>query len=451
VVDLNSDVPTAVFLPVSAGVEVMDVAGVMIGIDPHKGSHTAFAIDGREKQLGQVRVRASARQAEVLLQWAARWPTRSWAIEGARGLGYLLAQQLIAADQRVLDVPPKLAARVRLLDSGQINKNDENDARSVAIAALRGHDLPVLSGQDQTVVMRVWSRRYHDLGRLRTQVVCRLHTLLCELVPGGLRKQLRTSHATEVVAGLVADSPIAQAKLELARELVADLQRIDAQRREAKRRTARAVATSGTSITRLDGVGPIVAGIALGYVRDIRRFHSRDHFASYNGTAPIEVSSGNRVIFRLSRRGNRQLNHAIHMAAISQISRRGTQGRAYYENKLAEGMGRKAALRALTRKISDALYARMTADARRGGVAIKDPGGQSGNDAASSAAGSHPETPALRTSHSRVTANSRTAAGDQRLLAPRLAPDRRPTRRSAAGVQVEPRPGPRRGRGQDRP
>jgi transposase len=447
VVDLNSDVPAAVSLPACDWVEVMVVAGVMIGIDPHKGSHTAFAIDARERQLGRVRVRASARQAEVLLRWAARWPTRSWAIEGARGLGYLLGQQLIAADQRVVDVPPKLAARVRLLDSGQINKNDENDARSVAIAALRGQGLPVLSAEDQTMVMRVWSRRYHDLGRLRTQVICRLHTLLCELVPGGVRKQLRTSQASEVVAGLVADSPVTQAKLELARDLVADLQRIDAQRREARRRTARAVAASHTTITDVHGVGPIVAGIVLGYVRDIRRFSSRDHFASYNGTAPIEVSSGNRVIFRLSRRGNRQLNHAIHMAAISQISRRGSEGRAYYEKKITEGMGRKAALRALKRKISDALYQRMIDDSRPG----EDPGGHSGNDAASSAAGSHPETPALRTSHSRAASQPRTATADQRLLAPRLAPDRRPTSRSAAGVNVEPRPGTRRGRGQDRP
>jgi len=425
------------------------VAGVMIGIDPHKGSHTAFAIDGREKQLGKVRVSASARQAEVLLQWAARWPTRSWAIEGARGLGHLLAQQLIAADQRVLDVPPKLAARVRLLNSGQINKNDDNDARSVAIAALRGHDLPVLSAEDQTMVMRVWSRRYHDLGRLRTQVICRLHTLLCELVPGGVRKELRTSQASEVVAGLVADSPVTQAKLELARDLVADLQRIDAQRREARRRTARAVAASGTSITDIHGVGPIVAGIVLGYVRDIRRFSRGDHFASYNGTAPIEVSSGDRKIYRLSRRGNRQLNHAIHMAAVSQIRYRSTEGRAYYEKKIAEGMTGKSALRALKRKISDALYVRMIDDARR--LTGEDPGGQSGNDAASSAAGSHPETPALRTSHSRATPHPRTATGEQAMLRPQPAPDRRRTSPSAAGVQMEPRPRPRRGRVQDRP
>ena len=286
------------------------MAGVMIGIDPHKGSHTAFVIDAREKQLASLRVRASAQQAQQLLDWAGRWQQRTWAIEGARGLGNLLAQQLIAAGEHVLDVPPKLAARVRLLDSGQINKTDQNDARSVAVAALRAHALPDLSVDDHTVVLRVWSRRYHDLARLRTQAVCRLHTVLGELVPGGAHRQLRTSQAITIVEGIANDSPMTQAKLELARDLVADLQHLDAQRREVKRRVARAVAEAPTSITDIYGVGPIVAACVLGYVRDIRRFPSRDRFASYNGTAPIEVSSGDRKTYRLSRRGNRQLNHA---------------------------------------------------------------------------------------------------------------------------------------------
>ncbi len=423
------------------------MAGVMIGIDPHKGSHTAFALDAREQRLGQLRVRASGRQADGLLGWAAGWPTRTWAVEGARGLGHLLAQQLIAAGEHVLDVPPKLAARVRLLDTGQINKNDPNDARSVAVAALRAHDLPRLTVEDHTTVMRVWARRYHDLGRLRTQLLCRLHAVLCELVPGGFGKELTAGQAIEVLDRIVAESPVTLAKLALARDLVADLQRLDAQRREARRRTARAVAASGTSITAIYGVGPIIAGTVLGYVRDIHRFRSRDHFASYNGTAPIEVSSGDRKIYRLSRRGNRQLNHAIHMAAVSQIRYRGTEGRVYYEKKISEGMTGKSALRALKRKISDALYVRMINDARR--LAGKDPGGQSGNDSDSSAAGSHPETPALRTSHSRARANSRTAT-TERMLASRPAPARRRTSRSAAGVQVEPRPGPRSGHGQER-
>jgi len=221
------------------------MAGVMIGIDPHKGSHTAVALDGREKGLGQVRVRSSSRQAEVLLDWAADWPKRTWAIEGARGLGQLLAQQLIAAGERVVDVPPKLAARVRLLNTGQINKTDPNDARSVAVAALRARDLAQVEAEDQTMVMRIWARRYRDLGRLRTQLLCRLHTVLCELTPGGFGRELSAGQAVAILDGIVADSPITQAKLEFARDLVADLARIDAQRRDARRRTARAVAASG--------------------------------------------------------------------------------------------------------------------------------------------------------------------------------------------------------------
>jgi transposase len=262
------------------------VAGVMIGIDPHKGSHTAVALDTQEKLLGQLRVRASSRQVGGLLEWAVHWPDRTWAVEGARGLGHLLAQQLIAAGERVLDVPPKLAARIRLLDSSQINKNDDNDARSVAVAAQRGHDLPELSVEDHSMMLRVWARRYHDLGRLRTQAVCRLHALLRELIPGGVRKELRARQAIKVLDGIAADSPVMQAKLELARDLVADLERIDAQRREVKRRTARAVAAAHTTITDVYGVGPIIAATVLGYVRDIRRFPTRDRFASYNGTAP---------------------------------------------------------------------------------------------------------------------------------------------------------------------
>jgi transposase len=245
---------------------------VVIGIDPHKGSHTAVALDERERQLGQLRVRASSSQVDGLLEWAGRWPARRWAIEGARGLGYLLAQQLAVAGERVLDVPPKLTARVRLLNTGQINKTDDNDARSVAIAALRGHDLAELAVEDQTVVMRVWARRYHDLSRLRTQLVCRLHAVLCELMPGGMRRHLHAGQAITALDHIIAETPIAQAKLELARELITDLQRIDAQRRDARRRAAQAVAASGTSITSINGVGPIIAATALGYVRDIARF-----------------------------------------------------------------------------------------------------------------------------------------------------------------------------------
>ena len=173
--------------------------------------------------------------------------------------------------------------------------------------------------------------------------------------------------------------------------------------------------------------------------------------ASVN-TAPIEVSSGNRRIYRLSRRGNRQLNHAIHMAAVTQIRYHGTTGRTYYDRKVAEGMAHKSALRALKRRISDAVYASMIADAKRAAAdRSKDPGGQPGNDSVSSAAGSHPEQPALRTSHSRAGTHCRTAPDDAPVLTPRPAPDKRRPCRRGAGVTVEPRPHPRRGHGQERP
>ena len=147
------------FSQVSDGEEGSAVVAVMIGIDPHKGSHTAVAIGPAEQPLGQLQVRASAVQAERLLAWAQAWPERAWAVEGAGGIGHLLAQQLLSAGERVLDVPPKLAARVRLLATGDINKNDPSDARSVAVAALRPADVREARRDDHAAVLKVWSRR----------------------------------------------------------------------------------------------------------------------------------------------------------------------------------------------------------------------------------------------------------------------------------------------------
>jgi transposase len=185
---------------------------------------------------------------------------------------------------------------------------------------------------------------------------------------------------------------VAAARHELAMELVADLVRLNVQRRDARQRIATAVTASKTTLTELFGVGPIIAATVIGDVVDIARFATRDHFAAYNGTAPIEVSSGGRrKVFRLSRRGNRRLNHAIHMAAVTQIRFRHTEGRAYYDRKIAEGHSGKEAIRALKRRISDSLYARLRHDAQPAAKRPRGPGGQSGNVSVASAAGSHPE------------------------------------------------------------
>jgi transposase len=367
------------------------MADVMIGVDPHKSSHTAVAIGLSEQPLGELQVRACPSQAVQLVAWAAGWPERAWAIEGAAGLGCLLAQQLVAAGERVLDVPPKLAARVRLLQSGDTNKNDPNDAFSVAVAALRSPAPRPVLAEDYAVVLKVWAKRHRDLARSRNQACCRLHAVLCDLVPGGVRREISAGRATRILEQVRPADAVAAARCELAAEFLADIRRLDAQLREANMKLAAAVRASGTSLTGIFGVGPVIAGTVIGDVRQVFRFPGRDHFAAYNGTAPVEVSSGGRKVYRLSLRGNRRLNHAIHMAAITQISHKHSDGRAYYDKKIAEGKTHKEALRCLKRRISDAIYAALVADARRASSACAEgPGGQPGNHSVSRAAGSHP-------------------------------------------------------------
>jgi transposase len=288
-------------------------------------------------------------------------------------------------------VQPKLAARVRLLEAGDTNKNDPNDALSVAIAALRSRAQRPVMADDYAAVLKVWSKRHRDLSRARNQVACRLHAVLCELVPGGFSKEISAGQAARVLGAVTPVGVIAQARFELAGQFLDDLRNFDAQLRDTKKKLAAAVKASGTTLAETFGVGPVIAGTVIGDAGDVSRFATRDHFAACNGTAPVEVSSGGRITHRLSLRGNRRINHAIHMAAITQIRNRHSDGRTYYDHKVAEGKTHKEALRSLKRRISNAIYARLLADARQAAAAsAAGPGGQPGNDSDSIAAGLHP-------------------------------------------------------------
>lgn len=191
----------------------------------------------------------------------------------------------------------------------------------MAVAALRSPGVREARADDHAAVLKVWSKRHRDLGRTRTQVVCRLHAVLCELVPGGVSRHMTAGQATQILGTVTPAEAVAAARCELAADLAEDLRRIDARMRETKNELAIAVRASGASLTGLFGVGPVVAATVIGQVGDVSRFAGRDQFAACNGTAPIEVSSGNRNVYRLTRRGNRQLNHAIHVAAVTQIRR----------------------------------------------------------------------------------------------------------------------------------
>jgi transposase len=235
------------------------------------------------------------------------------------------------------------------------------------------------------------AKRHRDLARSRNQVACRLHAVLCELIPGGITGEITAGRAARILDQITPAGAAAAARHDLATEFLADLRRLDHQRRECATRLAAAIRAHGTSLTGLFGVGPVIAGLVIGDVPDVTRFPGRSHFAAYDGTAPVEVSSGGRKVYRLSLRGNRRLNHAIHMVAITQIRHKHSEGRTHYDKKIAEGKTHKEALRCLKRRISDAIYARLRADARHAAAAApKDPGGQPGNDSDSSAAGSHP-------------------------------------------------------------
>ena len=310
---------------------------VMIGIDPHKRSHTATMLDRAERELTRITVRAGGRQVEELLEWADGVSPRMWAVECAGGLGYLLSQQLVAAGETVLDVPATLASRVRVLGTGQSTKTDPNDARSVAIAALRGSSLAAVRPADHVAVCRLLSKRRSDLARWRNRLCCRLHALVVELVPGGIAKEVVVNQARSLLDGIQLDDVAAIERHRQAVELVDEIEHLDTVMRDSRARITAAVEASGTTVTEIFGVGPIVAAMLIGYSGDPVRFTTASRYAAYTGCAPVEFSSGGRIVHRLSRRGNRRLNHAFHCAAITQIRHRHSPGRGYYERKLAEG------------------------------------------------------------------------------------------------------------------
>jgi transposase len=289
---------------------------------------------------------------------------RTWAVEAASGLGALLAQQLVAAGEVVVDVPPALSARVRLLDSRHNDKSDAHDARSAAVVAMRHAKLRQVRTADHAQVLRLLADRHHQLTRSRTQTINRLHSLVCELVEGGLPQRLSADRAAKALRAVRPTGAVETERKRIALDLLVEVRRLDTQLAAPKTRLAAAVVTSGTTVTEVFGVGPVVAGIICGHVGDIRRFPSAGHFARYNGTAPIEASSGPRVRHRLNPRGNRHLNHALHIAALVQISH-DSPGRVYFDRKLAEGKSKKEALRALKRRISDSVYRQLVLDTRR--------------------------------------------------------------------------------------
>ena len=321
---------------------------VLIAVDPHKASNTAAVLDPVTKTVIEAaRFANTADGYAQLTAFTSRWGQRRWAVEGCFGAGRSLAQRLVADGELVLDVPAKLAARVRVYSRGHGRKTDKDDAVSVGLAALDGTGILPVASDDATVSLRLLCDRREELIAQRTQAVCRLHRLLAELTPGGMRRELSANKAQALLARIRPAGDVAAVRMHIARDHLADIRALDARIKYLGGQIAALVTASGTGLTGLFGIGPVIAGRILAEVGDVARFATKDTFASYNGTAPIDASSGEQVRHRLSRAGNRRINHALHMMAVTQIRYPTTPGRLYYERKRREGKTPKEALRCL--------------------------------------------------------------------------------------------------------
>lgn len=334
---------------------------VTIGIDPHKRSLTALALDEVGHELGRLRLAADGQSANALRRWAAGWPERRFGVEGACGLGRGVAQALLAAGEAVFDVPAALAARARLLDTGSARKSDAADAASVAAVLLRQRRPRAVAAEDHTTLLRLLSDRRDELVAERTRLLNRLHRLLADLLPGGAAGGLSSRRAAELLRRIRPVGAVAAERKRLAWELVGDLRRLDSRLDESERALAEAVAATATTLTELHGIGWVLAAKILAHSGSVRRFPSRHHYASYTGTAPIEASSGDIRRHRLSRAGNRQLNSALHTMAVCQIRDPGP-GQDHYRRKLAEAKTPSEARRSLKRQLANVVYRRLVDD-----------------------------------------------------------------------------------------
>ena len=361
-------------------------SNVVIGMDPHKRSATIEVMAEDETILGGGRYATDAVGYRSMLTYAKQWPKRTWAIEGSNGAGRHIAIRLLADGESVVDVPAKLSARARVFVSGQGRKTDAWDAHSVALVGTRTTGLHPVVDDEQRTLLRILVDRRRALGEDHTRMTSQLHVLLLELIPGGAKKDLSAAQAKKLLATVRPRDAAGKARRRVAAEMIGDLERIYARKKAANKELNELLASTGSHLTTLNGIGPSGAARLLVEVGDINRFPTRAHFASWNGTAPLDASSGEQVRHRLSRAGNRQINRALHIMAVVQL-RNQTEGRAYFDRRVAEGKTPMEAMRALKRKLSDVVYRQMIADAKQAGTG---PGGQPGNDSDSSAAGSHP-------------------------------------------------------------
>jgi transposase len=333
---------------------------VMIGIDAHKKTFTAVVVSEVGRELGHRTFKSTSDGCFALVRWASRWPDRRFAVEDCRHLTRRLESDLLAAGESLVRVHTQLMASERR-GGRERGKSDPIDALAVARVALREPDLPVARLDGPTREIRLLTDHRQCLVRERTRLHNRLRWHLHELNPEfdvrprGLRadKQLkRVACELDRMDGLVA---------ELALDLVERCSDLNQRIRDLEARLRPLVHTYGPSLLALPGCGLLSAAKILGETAGVDRFRSSAAYAKFNGTAPVPVWSSNTERFRLNRGGNRQINYALHMIAITQLRGIG-QGKAYVAKRVASGNSKTEAIRLLRRCISDSVYRALRKD-----------------------------------------------------------------------------------------
>ena len=328
----------------------------MLGVDPHKATHTATAVDGNGKVLAAMTVKARSSGHAELIGWARQsYPgERRWAIEDERNMAGLLIRDLLAAGERVIPVPAHLAAEKRR--GRRMGKSDGIDSVMVAQTALR-ESLPEIVLDDSARETRLLSDHRQALVNERTRAANRLRDLLHQLDPdyaasfpaGALS---RPSCLDEIIERFQDDDSItAQIVLDLAHACRAHTTKIKELDKKIKART-QAIAKP---LLDLPGCAEITAAIIVGEVANVHRFRDQSTLAAYAGIAPLDASSGNHEHHRLNRGGNRRLNYAVHIIALTQL-RTYPPAKAYRERRISTGSTPKVAMRALKRLIIRKIY-----------------------------------------------------------------------------------------------
>jgi transposase len=338
-------------------------AMVVVGADVHKRTHTFVAIDEVGRKLGEKVVEATSIGHRQAVRWA-----RSqfgvelvWAIEDCRHLSARLERDLLAADQKVVRVPPKLMALTRK-SARTRGKSDPIDALAVARAYLREPDLPIASHDEVSRELKLLIDRREDLVGQRTSTINRLLWRIHELDPSRAPKPASLDLAKH--RRLLGDWLSTQSGLvaELARDELADITRLTEAINALAKRIGERVRVIAPALLAMPGCGELTAAKIIGETAGVSRFKSEAAFARHSGVAPIPVWSGNTAgRVRMTRSGNRQLNAALHRIAVTQIRLEGL-GQTYYRHRLTDGDSSTEALRCLKRRLARVVFHHLHTD-----------------------------------------------------------------------------------------